>query len=164
MKHETVMIPRRTDTVAFPDAQTSSPRRQRSVVALALAALVALLGVLARPSPPALSTTVTGDAALAARARPLLHGALDRVSIAVVDGSTTTYAGFGANEYTQYEIRSLTKPFTAVLLADAIRRMVRAVLRWPELAWFSGPHPLRRALGIGATLVSCALIIGVAVT
>ena len=56
MKHETVVIPRRTDTVAFPDAQTSSPRRQRIVVALALAAIVALLGVLARPSPPALST------------------------------------------------------------------------------------------------------------
>jgi hypothetical protein len=38
-----------------------------------------------------------------------------------------------------------------------------AALRWPELAWFSGTHPTRRAIGIGATLVSCALIIGVAV-
>ena len=38
-----------------------------------------------------------------------------------------------------------------------------AVLRWPELAWFSGTHPIRRAIGVGATLVSCALIIGVAV-
>ena len=122
MKHETVINPRRTDTVAFPDARTSAQRRQRSVVALALAALVALLGVLARPSPPSLSTLVTGDAALAARARPLLAGALDRVSIAVVDGSTVTYAGFGANEYTQYEIGSLTKTFTALLLADAIQR------------------------------------------
>ena len=42
--------------------------------------------------------------------------------------------------------------------------------RWA--AWFEGltlthehgPHPLRRALGSGATLVSCALLIGVAVT
>jgi CubicO group peptidase (beta-lactamase class C family) len=92
------------------------------VAALALATVVALLGVLARPSPPALSTRVTGDAALAARARPLLHGALDHVSIAVVDGSTVTYAHFGANEHTQYEIGSLTKTFTALLLADAIRR------------------------------------------
>jgi CubicO group peptidase (beta-lactamase class C family) len=65
---------------------------------------------------------VTGDAALAARARPLLHGALDHASIAVVDGSTVTYAHFGANEHTQYEIGSLTKTFTALLLADAIRR------------------------------------------
>lgn len=122
MNHETVMIPRRTDTVAFPDAQTSSQRRQRIGVALALAALVALLGVLARPSPPSLSTMVTGDVVLAARSRPLLAGALDHVSIAVVDGSTTTYAGFGADEHTEYEIGSLTKTFTAVLLADAIRR------------------------------------------
>jgi CubicO group peptidase (beta-lactamase class C family) len=51
-----------------------------------------------------------------------LPGALDHVSIAVVDGSTITYAGFGANEHTEYEIGSLTKTFTALLLADAIRR------------------------------------------
>jgi hypothetical protein len=35
-------------------------------------------------------------------------------------------------------------------------------LRWPELAWFSGTHSIRRAIGLGATLVSCALIITVA--
>ena len=42
--------------------------------------------------------------------------------------------------------------------------VVGAARRWPELAWFGGTHPIRRALGVGATLVSCALIIGVAVT
>jgi small-conductance mechanosensitive channel len=47
------------------------------------------------------------------------------------------------------------------LLAGGV---VGAVLRWPELTWFSGTHPIRRAIGVGATLVSCALIIGVAVT
>ena len=36
------------------------------------------------------------------------------------------------------------------------------VLRWPELAWFSGTRPTRRAIRIGATLVSCTLIITVA--
>ena len=54
--------------------------------------------------------------------RPRLPGALDRVSIAVVDGSSITYASFGANEHTQYEIGSITKTFTGLLLADAIRR------------------------------------------
>jgi hypothetical protein len=36
-----------------------------------------------------------------------------------------------------------------------------ATLHWPELAWFAGTHPIRRAIGVGATLVGCALIIGV---
>src|SRR5919202_4678473 len=106
-----------------PDGARTLPRhRSRPAVAVALAAVVALLGVLARPSPPSLSTQVTGDATLAARARPLLPGALDRVSLAVVDGATVTHAGFGADEHTEYEIGSLTKTFTALLLADAIRR------------------------------------------
>jgi CubicO group peptidase (beta-lactamase class C family) len=122
MTHKIVTSSRRTSTAAFPDVQQLFQHRRRAALALALAAIVAVLGVLARPSPPALSTIVTGDAALAARARPLLHGALDHASIAVVDGSTVTYAHFGANEHTQYEIGSLTKTFTALLLADAIRR------------------------------------------
>ena len=50
--------------------------------------------------------------------------------------------------------------FTAVvLLAGGV---AGAALRWPELAWFSGTHPIRRAIGVGATLVSCVLIIAVA--
>ena len=122
MTHQIVMIPKPADTAPFQDARTRPRPRARMVVALALATLVALLGVLAQPSPPSLSTIVTGDAALAARARPLLHGALDRVSIAVIDGPTTTTAHFGANDHTQYEIGSITKTFTASLLADAIRR------------------------------------------
>jgi CubicO group peptidase (beta-lactamase class C family) len=113
---------RRSGAAASQDLRKLPQGRRRSVVALTFAAIAALLGVLARPSPPSLSTIVTGDAALAARARPLLHGALDRVSIAVVDGSSVTYAHFGANEHTPYEIGSLTKTFTALLLADAIRR------------------------------------------
>ena len=48
----------------------------------------------------------------------------------------------------------------AAMLAGGV---VGAVLRWPELAWFAGRRPIRRAIGIGAALVSCALIIGVAV-
>ncbi len=122
MTREIVMIPEHTDTAAAEAVEKHPQHRPRTVVALILAALVALLGVLARPSPPSLSTLVTGDAVLAARAQPLLAGALDHVSIAVVDGSTTTYAGFGADEHTEYEIGSLTKTFTALLLADAIRR------------------------------------------
>ena len=46
-----------------------------------------------------------------------------------------------------------------VLLASGV---VGAVLRWPALAWFTGTHSIRRAMGIAATLVICALLIGVA--
>jgi hypothetical protein len=38
-----------------------------------------------------------------------------------------------------------------------------AALRWPELAWSSGTRPTWRAIGVGATLVGCALIVGVAI-
>lgn len=117
------MIPnKQTSTATFPGTQQRPQFRRRTWIAFALAAIIALPGVLARPSPPSLSTIVTGDAALAARARPRLRGALDRVSIAVLDGATVTYAHFGANEHTAYEIGSLTKTFTAALLADAIQR------------------------------------------
>jgi CubicO group peptidase (beta-lactamase class C family) len=100
------------------------PHRSPRVIALALAlaALVALLGMLARPNPPTLSTRVSGDPALAAAARPLLRGALDRASIAVIDGDTVAYAHFGASDDTTYEIGSITKTFTGLLLADAIAR------------------------------------------
>jgi CubicO group peptidase (beta-lactamase class C family) len=101
----------------------SIPRRgPRRLVALGLGALVALLGALAMPHPPALSMTVTGDPALAAAARPLLRGALDRVSIAIIDGDSVTYAHFGADGDTVYEIGSITKTFTSLLFADAIAR------------------------------------------
>ena len=116
-------------TVAWPSPLSATCRRLTSThlhglagLALGLGAIVAVVGALSRPSPPSLSTQVTGDAELAARARPLLSGALDRVSIAVVDGPTTTYASFGADEHTAYEIGSVTKTFTGLLLADAIQR------------------------------------------
>ncbi len=40
--------------------------------------------------------------------------------------------------------------------------VVGAVLRWPELSWRTDTHLMRRALRIGATLASCALIITIA--
>lgn len=50
--------------------------------------------------------------------------------------------------------------FIAVtLLAGGVAGLV---LRWPELIWFTGTCPIWRAMRIGATQVSCALLIGVA--
>ncbi len=55
-------------------------------------------------------------------------------------------------------VPTVTWLIAVALLAGGV---VGAVLRWPELAWFAGRHPIRRAIGIRATLLSCALIIGV---
>ena len=44
-------------------------------------------------------------------------------------------------------------------VASLAAGVVGAVLRWPELAWSTGTHPIRRAMGAGATLVSCMLIV-----
>lgn len=107
---------------AMGTAVTVPHRHMRIVIALALAMCVALLGLLVRPRQPILSTMVTGDAALAARVLPYLQGSLDQVSIATIEGDTVTYANFGAHDDTAYEIGSISKTFTALLLADAIAR------------------------------------------
>ena len=54
----------------------------------------------------------------------MLIGALDRVSVATVAGNTVTYAGFGADENTVYELGWVGKTFTALLFAEW--RLLRA--------------------------------------
>jgi len=61
MTHESTKNSSRAAAAALQDARPRLRHRRRSAVALALAALAALLGVLARPSPPSLG-----------RARPAL--------------------------------------------------------------------------------------------
>jgi hypothetical protein len=51
-------------------------------------------------------------------------------------------------------------PAAVALLAGGV---VGAALRWPELAWSAGMHRVRRPVGVGATLLSCAVVVGVAV-
>jgi hypothetical protein len=45
------------------------------------------------------------------------------------------------------------------LLAGGVAGAAR---RGPELAWFAGTHPVRRAVGAGATLAGGTLILGAA--
>ncbi len=51
-----------------------------------------------------------------------------------------------------------------IAVAALTAGVVGAVRRWPALTWYDGRHPIWRAMGTGATLVTCALIIGLAVS
>lgn len=100
------------------------PTRIRLIAAGAALAVLAG-GVLAAPRPPTLSTTATGDPALAqslADYAGLQPGARDTLASAVIEPDGVTFAGLGADETTQFEIGSITKTFTALLLAQAVER------------------------------------------
>lgn len=99
-----------------------TPRHRSLLIGGLVGLLILATGTLLRPTPPALATNTSGDPTLIAQARPLLTGMRDHVSIAVIEGDNVRYANFGATDQTEYEIGSLTKTFTALLFADAIRR------------------------------------------
>lgn len=84
------------------------------------AAILAVTGIAAGPRPARLGET-HGDAALAASLRPHLEGHR-RVTAVVSDGGQQRFAGFGADETTEFEIGSVTKTFTGALLMDAVAR------------------------------------------
>ena len=75
----------------------------------------------ASPRPPGLGAP-TGDADLIARVEPLLRGAglADRVSVVHIQDLVPVCAHFGARPDTVYEIGSVTKTMTSLLLADAV--------------------------------------------
>lgn len=104
-------------------------------VVIGIAAL--MIGILARPERPSLSTQTSGDPALVEQVRSELAaqpGVRDRLSVALIDGNTVRWAHFGAAANTEYEIGSLTKTVTGMLLADSIERgEVRADTRLGEL-------------------------------
>jgi CubicO group peptidase (beta-lactamase class C family) len=93
------------------------------VTATVVALLAVLAGLFARPRPPSLDAAQTGDAALAARVRdaagdPSGYRAL---SVAFVENGTVRYAGLGDDALTPdtpFEIGSVTKTLTGMLLAD----------------------------------------------
>lgn len=82
-------------------------------------------GVLAAPRPPSLAAATTGDADLArtlAVEAPAESGARDTLAAAAIGRDGVTFAGLGADDGTEFEIGSITKTFTALLLAQAAER------------------------------------------
>jgi CubicO group peptidase (beta-lactamase class C family) len=99
-----------------------SSTRARVSAAVAAAAVLAA-GFALRPQPPALSPDTTGDTALAERARPLLEeGPRATAAVVEVDDGRIRGAYFGSDESTRYEIGSVSKSLTGMLLADAVER------------------------------------------
>ncbi|WP_306366732.1 serine hydrolase [Nocardiopsis sp. CC223A] len=98
--------------------------RTRTIVAACLAALLVIaLGVAVAPRVPTLSAAETGDPDLLDRARDLYaDGPRDLLGVVEVDGGDTTTAHFGGGADTDFEIGSISKTMTALLLADAIER------------------------------------------
>ena len=102
-------------------------KRPTRIPLIAAGAALAVLvgGVLAAPRPPTLSTTPTGDTALAqslADKAGLEPGARHTLVTAVIGPDGVSYAGLGADESTEFEIGSITKTFTALLLAQSVER------------------------------------------
>ncbi|MFE6304853.1 serine hydrolase domain-containing protein [Nocardiopsis sp. NPDC057823] len=94
-----------------------------AVAALLAALLVIALGVAVAPRVPTLSAAGTGDPDLLDRARDLYaDGPRDLLAVVEVDGADTAAAHFGGGADTDFEIGSITKTMTALLLADAIER------------------------------------------
>lgn len=99
----------------------SSTRARATAAAVAVTVLAA--GFALRPQPPTLSPETTGDAGLAERARPLLEdGPRATAAVVEVDGDRIRSAYLGSDETTLYEIGSITKSMTGLLLADAVER------------------------------------------
>ena len=80
-----------------------------------------LVALLLGPKPPAPPDGTTGDAALAQRVRDVLGTGHGTVAVALVEDGRVTTAGFGADGTTPFEIGSVTKPLTGMLLADLAR-------------------------------------------
>lgn len=96
-----------------------------SLIAAGAAFAVVVAGVLGAPRPPSLAVAATGDAALAQSLATLAadeSGARDTLVSAVIDQNGVTFAGLGADETSEFEIGSITKTFTALLLAQAVAR------------------------------------------
>ncbi|KHL18015.1 CubicO group peptidase (beta-lactamase class C family) [Mumia flava] len=94
---------------------------RRTAIAAAVVAVSVLAGVLLGPHRPDRGEP-SGDPAILAVAEPHLGPGRHAVSIALVDGDRTRFAQLGASPDTAYEIGSVTKTMTALLLADAAER------------------------------------------
>lgn len=127
------------DSIPSPDLPPGLPPARWGVAVFTLIAsvLVGGLGFWTLGPHPYLSEATTGDAALAADVRRAAgDGAgLQRLSVARVEGDRVTFAGVGdeggdigaPSPDTVFELGSVTKLWTGMLLADAVDRKEMAL-------------------------------------
>ncbi|ADB29975.1 beta-lactamase [Kribbella flavida DSM 17836] len=87
-----------------------------------LAVALAVGGWLIRPGALHLAGPRTGDATLQKFIDDNYEGPGHRLSVALVDGSSTRFASRGGDEHGSFEIGSISKALTGLLLADAVER------------------------------------------
>ncbi|MEI7208183.1 serine hydrolase [Pectobacterium carotovorum] len=92
------------------------------VIPIVLSLFIIISAIKTLPGGGSPSSITSGDPQLIAQLTPLLTGARDRVSAVLIEPTGVRYAFWGSNQDTQYEIGSITKTFTAALLADAVER------------------------------------------
>ncbi len=93
------------------------------VAAGVVAIMVLLLGAFSAPNRSSLPTIATGDTELISAAlKEKLSGQQGKVSFVSIEDGGPRFAHLDADQATEYEIGSITKTFTASLLADAIER------------------------------------------
>lgn len=113
-----------------PAAASRRPRLQLLALLAAAMAVGALLSLLLGPGTPSLGAATTGDTELAADVRAAMT--TDRgyaaLSVARVRGGEVAYAGLGTaagqvpSAQTPFEMGSITKTITGLLLAHAVER------------------------------------------
>lgn len=96
----------------------------RTIFAAVIAVAVVVVATLVVPWPRGLAEPASGDAGVIQSVGPYLdNGVRKKVAVAYLDANgSVRYAGWGADEHTVFEIGSITKTFTAQLLADSISR------------------------------------------
>jgi CubicO group peptidase (beta-lactamase class C family) len=92
------------------------------VITVLVALAVVLGGWLVRPKTLELEPAQRGDTKLQAYIDQHYTGPGHRLEVAVISDNSMTFAGRGANEHSQFEIGSVSKAITGLLLADSVRR------------------------------------------